>query len=58
MTDGRVHRRTFPTAAFTLTVELIAWLDAEAKRRNVSKSVIVRELLDAARIEQEGAEAA
>ena len=58
MADGRIHRRTFPTAAFTLTVELIAWLDTEAKRRGVSKSVIVRELLDAARIEQEGAEAA
>lgn len=53
--DGRIHRRTFPTAAFTLTVELIAWLDAESKRRGVSKSVIVRELLEAAMTEQEAA---
>ena len=56
--DGRVHRRTFPTAAFTLTVELIAWLEAEATRRAVSKSVLVREILESAKSEQEGQAAA
>lgn len=53
--DGRVHRRTFPTAAFTLTTQIIAWLEAESTRRGVSKSVIVRELLEAAMAEQEAA---
>ena len=53
--DGRVDRRSFPTAAFTLTTQLIAWLDAEAARRGVSKSVIVRELLETAMNEQKEA---
>lgn len=48
MNDGRVIRRTFPTASFTLTVTLIAWIEQEAKRRNVKKSTIVREALEAA----------
>lgn len=53
--DGRVTRRTFPTAAFTLTVSLIAWISQEAERRGVSKSVVVREILEAARTETEEA---
>ena len=53
--DGRVHRRTFPTAAFTLTTQLIAWLETESKRRGVSKSVLVREILEAAMEEREAA---
>jgi predicted DNA-binding protein len=42
----------FPTASFSLTVELIAWIDAEAKRRGVSKSEIVRELITDAKTRQ------
>jgi len=56
--DGRVSRRTFPTAAFTLTVSLITWISQEAARRGVSKSVVVREILEAARVESEAQEAA
>jgi hypothetical protein len=51
--DGRVARVTFPTASFTLTSYLIAWIAAEADRRGVSKSVLVREILTAAMEEQE-----
>lgn len=41
-------KRIHPTAAFTLTVSMIAWIEAESVRRGVSKSQIVRELLAAA----------
>lgn len=50
--DGRVARVTFPTASFTLTSYLIAWIAAEADRRGISKSVLVREILNAAMEEQ------
>lgn len=56
MADERVTRRTFPTAAFTLTVSLIAWIEQEAARRGVSKSVVVREVLDRARMQSESQE--
>lgn len=46
--DGRVHRRTFPTAAFTLTVKLLAWIEAAAAARQISKSEFVREVLEEA----------
>lgn len=49
--DGRIVRRTLPTAAFTLTVQIISWIEEESKRRGVSKSVLVREILDSARAE-------
>jgi hypothetical protein len=49
--DGRIVRRTLPTAAFTLTVQIISWIEEESKRRGVSKSVLVREILDSARTE-------
>lgn len=49
--DGRIVRRTLPTAAFTLTVQIISWIEEESKRRGVSKSVLVREVLDSARAE-------
>lgn len=45
----KVSRVTLPTASFTLTASLIAWIDAEAKRRGVKKSVLVREILERAR---------
>lgn len=51
----RVTRETLPTASFSLTVSLIAWIAAEAERRGVAKSVVVREVLEAAREEQETA---
>jgi hypothetical protein len=43
--DGKVIRRTWPTASFSLTVEQIAWIEAEAKRRGISKSVLIRTLI-------------
>ena len=51
--DGKVMRLTYPTASFSLTPELIAWIEAEAKRRNCSKSVLVREVLSDAKEAQE-----
>jgi hypothetical protein len=54
--DGRtqvVSRITFPTASFSLTTFLIAWIAEESERRGVSKSVLVREILTAAMEEQE-----
>lgn len=47
----KVLRETLPTASFSLTVSLISWIADEAKRRGVSKSVVVREILDSARAE-------
>lgn len=44
----RVARITRPTASFSLDLTQVRWLAAEAKRRRVSKSVIVRELIEAA----------
>lgn len=47
-----VTRETLPTASFTLTVSLIVWIAEEAKRRGVTKSELVRRVLDGARTEQ------
>lgn len=49
----RVTRVTLPTASFSLTVSLIAWIAKEAERRGVPKSVLVREVLEAARAQAE-----
>lgn len=49
MDDERITRVTLPTASFSLTPSLIAWIAEEAKRRSVKKSVLVREILSAAR---------
>ena len=51
MDSEKVMRETLPTASFTLTASLIAWIETESKRRGVKKSVLVREILDAARSE-------
>ena len=51
--DGKVMRLTYPTASFSLTVELIAWIESESKRRGCSKSVLVREVLNEAKEVQE-----
>ncbi len=40
------------TAAFSLTVSLVLWIEQESKRRGVSKALIVREALEAARSEK------
>lgn len=48
-----VTRETLPTASFSLTVSLIAWIAEEAKRRGISKSELVRQVLDEARSDQE-----
>ena len=47
-----VTRETLPTASFSLTVSLIAWIASEAKRRGINKSELVRDILDRARSEQ------
>jgi len=44
-----VQRLTRPTASFSLTVSLIAWIEAEARKRDVSKSELVRQIIDGAR---------
>ena len=44
----RVHRRTMPTAAFSLRVLHVRWIEAEAERRGISKSEVVRDALDRA----------
>jgi hypothetical protein len=49
MDSEKVSRETLPTASFSLTVSIISWLEEEAKRRGIKKSVLVREILDAAR---------
>jgi len=53
MVDGKVIRRTWPTASFSFTVEQLAWIEAEAKRRNVSKSEVMRTLVNDAKAAQE-----
>ena len=58
MTDERIPRRTLPTAAFTLTVSMIAWIEAESKRRGISKSDLMRDLLTTAMAETNGEAAA
>lgn len=58
MDENKVTRETLPTASFTLTVSLIRWIEEESTRRGVKKSVLVREILDAARAEQRQAVAA
>lgn len=40
------------TSAFSLTVGLISWVAAEARRRKIGKSDLVREIIDEARREQ------
>lgn len=42
----RVARITRPTASFSLDLQHVRWIAAEAKRRKTTKSVIVRELFD------------
>jgi hypothetical protein len=63
--DGKVIRRTWPTASFSFAVEHLEWIEAEAKRRTealrqageqqriVSKSEVMRKLVDDARAAQE-----
>jgi hypothetical protein len=53
----KILRETAPTASFTLTVSLIAWISQESARRGVPKSVVVREILESARAEVETQEA-
>lgn len=48
-----VTRETLPTGSFTLTNSLIAWIAAEAKRRGIKKSHLVKEILEAARAQNE-----
>jgi hypothetical protein len=40
------------TAAFSLTVSLVQWIEEQAAKRGISKAAFVREILDAARSEQ------
>ena len=49
------QRTTLPTASFSLRVIDIAWVEAEATRRGISKSQVVRELIEDARTGQEAA---
>lgn len=51
--DGRVVRRTLPTASFSLTVPLVLWIEEESKRRGIQKSQLVREILEACRAENQ-----
>jgi predicted DNA-binding protein len=53
--DGRITRITFPTASFSLTREQIEWIESEAKRLGVKKSVLVRQIIEAAMQEREAA---
>ena len=53
MVDGKVIRRTWPTASFSFTVEQIDWIKAEAQRRNVTKSELMRTLVMDAKAKQE-----
>jgi Arc/MetJ-type ribon-helix-helix transcriptional regulator len=53
--DGKVIRRTWPTASFSLTTELIEWIaqESEEKAYRGSKSKFVRAVLQAAKDAQE-----
>ena len=64
MVDGKVIRRTWPTASFSFTVDDLEWIDAEAKRQTeakqrsgeygiVTKSEVMRALVRAAKANQE-----
>lgn len=41
----RVTRRTYPVGAFTIKRSQQSWIADEAKRRKISKSEIIRELI-------------
>jgi hypothetical protein len=43
------------TAAFVLVFRQMLWIEQEAKRRGISKSELVREILDAAMAQQDKA---
>lgn len=53
----KVTRATLPTASFSITVTHIAWIARRAKTLGISKSQLVRDLLDRA-MEREGEKAA
>jgi hypothetical protein len=55
MDPNKVTRVTLPTASFSLTVPQIKWIEEESQRRGVKKSVLVREILEAARVQEEAA---
>lgn len=40
------------TAAFSLTVSLVVWIEEQARKRGMSKAAFVREILESARAEQ------
>lgn len=44
--EGKITRVTLPTASFSLSQEQIDWIEAEAKRLGIKKSVLVRQILD------------
>ena len=53
VTDGKVIRRTWPTASFSFKVEHLTWIEQEAKRRAITKSEVMRNLVDTAKAAQE-----
>jgi len=45
--NGKVTRRTYPTAAFAIRLEHIQWIAKRAKQLGISKSEYVRSLIAA-----------
>lgn len=43
--DQRIARITFPTSSYTLERRQIEWLRSEAKRRDITASELLRDLL-------------
>ena len=42
----RISRRTFPSASFTFTVPQVDWITAASERLGISKSELIRGLID------------
>ena len=49
--EKRVVRLTYPTLSLTVWKPHLDWIEAEARRRNVSKSEVVRVLVERAMAE-------
>jgi hypothetical protein len=53
MVDGKVIRRTFPTASHSYKDYHLVWIEEQAKKRDISKSELMRKLVDDAIAAQE-----
>lgn len=48
MEGERISRQTLPTIAFTAKLSHKRWIERQAQERAISKSAVIRELIDGA----------